>query len=367
MLFISCNNNVLYAPDKLVEIERPKPTDTLRAEQIYLGLESDTSNYCFTRGISCVGSYIVQITNFKKHFIRMCDLRSPEKIVFFGSQGRAGNEFVIDPQMLNTEETADGELFLYCIDSGKNGVMCIDAKASYQEEKCIVKNTFQYSLKTGFNTFFPFYISDSDRMIAAFQVLSYPDARDDIYYPQKFYFYGQSGETEKCIYPKGVNNSNHAMVQLAYFSAKSISPDRTKVVESLYNIDVTNVYDLAKGEVLGIIGKEEPSFEFFELTDNGDFYEDNMRVCAGDVTLSNDKIFRTTWGGVTNSEYKSNFDNLWPWLEVYDYEGKLLGSFVLEQKYHSIVYSDFYDCIFSRGPGNTIYKYELPQWLKKKQ
>lgn len=365
-VFVSCHSNSLYAPNKLVKIERPIPMDTLKSEYIYLGIEKDTNDLYFGREIRCVGPYVVQLTTSDKHYIKMIDLRNPEKVVLFGSQGRAGDEFIIIPQMLNTEETENGDLLIYCTDIGKSSVVCIDAEASYREEKCIVKKVFPFFSKSGFNTFFPFVKADSG-IIAGYQTLSYRDARDDIYSTPKLIFYDSQKESICNVYPEGIVNSNHILVTLAYCAASGISPDRSKIVESLYNVDITNIWNTNTKEAIGVVGKDEISLDFFEITNRGEYYDDSLKQYTCDVALSNDMLFRTSLRGVSKSYYLANQDKICPTLEVYDYDGVFLSSFVLEQKHQCIAYSEYYDCLFSPGFGNDLFKYELPQWLKKKQ
>lgn len=365
-VFASCVSNHFYAPDKLVEVERTTSTDTLWAEKLSIGTPEDTSYYADIHRFTIVGPYAVQIGASEKGFFRVFDLRNPEKLVCFGEEGHAANEFIDAPTILHPDESADGRLLLHCADSNNNRVVSIDIEASYKEEKCV----FARVQSVGEDYYYKpmVYFFNDDKLIATYHLCHTIDDYHTIFAAPKFVLNTSGGEVEKNIYPNVVSNSDHVVMAIAYSSRLLISPDKTKLVEAFSFADIMNIVDINQAQVIGVVEKSgTEGLEFFEHANNIEYYYDKLRLYSANVSLSNDYVFRSWCGGRKQSELGALYEsNEFAPVDVFNYDGELLATLAQENARNDLVYSDFYDCFFAASEGNTLYKYELPQWLKKK-
>ncbi len=349
-LLIACSkDNRYYCVDSEKEVFVESSMDTINGELLF-------SLDAIPNGIECYDSIVIIANNASaQKLFDFYDVASCEKIFSFGSMGHSNNEFINPP--FYSYFDFEGEDRIMCIPDDRS-TKILDFNETVKQKKGVFKELRKHKYD-GEDYFFV----NKDTVIVR-KDLSYIDPRDKLFFPPVFTIYDQNKKTDISIYPEIIKTNNFGLLHFLYSSAVRIKPDKTKLVESLSLLGITNIIDIKTGKVLGIKENNTYGFEDIERISGCSDIEQRIIAYTHGMYATDNHVFLLQ-DRCSVSELQGNEVSPTPTLLILNWDGDLISNVCLDRGIYSIACDEDVSVLYGFDSDGRIYKYNIYKYLNK--
>lgn len=348
-------DNPFYAPNETKIIGDIAFSDTICG--IPMAIDSSVVPF-FHRSVD---EYFVVANSGNTKLFSVYDSQSDSLIAQFGTIGHANDEFPSSPANFYFGENEKGDKLLYVPDCEPTKGMVVNLSASIKSDKCIMENTIKYE-DPDINIVHYFLPDDKELQYHRAGIQECHGERT--FSPSRISM--KSGEEtmyDMATYPN-IIPGDPAVLDCIYMLCSTISPNRKKLLEISYCMDWFTIVDIASGKTLGVMYGEDRNPECFKSV-SGMGFEDaaqklvmyNLDFCATDAyvfIMYNDKY------SISDVENDPATCYSHPQVMVYDWEGNLVSSFVLDKAITQMDYNDKSKIMYGKElETDGIYKFDL--------
>lgn len=335
-----------YNPDETICERHEMPTDTIYSDK-------GSEIFSHIREITSIDNYLIIVQDNKDTIFRVINIEKDSVIAGFGCKGNARNEFAATPWTVYCIKDKNGSPQLFTWDG--IGTKIIDIEKSIEANKCIIKDFIKENEDKYFYT--TFHVGNNTKFI--YKSVSYEDARDAVYIPPLYYMTTGDTKFEWNIYPKIINPEWSNMVDAAYSNEIWIKPDGSKAISVANFIDIVNIFDFSKKEVVGIVNPDCYTYDFIEQEGSESTIKEHLRyfntsACVTDncfIILKDGALYKDVIGEKDEDRCSS--------IHIYDWNGKLQKSYVVDKNLLHIAYYEKGKRLYATSIANKLYRYTL--------
>lgn len=342
MTLLSCaTSNKLYNPDALLPKDEKAVIDSIHLERLW-------TSHSPVLDIKGIDHYLVLLLGNKDTIFQVIDSSNDSIIAQFGQIGHARNEFLKFPEIVYCVRGNDSAPLL-CVQE-ELCTKIIDLRKSITANQCIVVDV----VKETNNSLFHHIYHLGDDQLFVYKTLSYEDPRDEIYEAPEFFIAG-NGSNRWSIFPRVIKPQYTNIVDCAYYSDISISPDAKHLLCLQCFLDMMTIFDISNNKATGIINPKSYTLEFLEskITESnvqGELIWYNTSSCATDQ-----HFLVIEDGGLYTKDRRAD-----PSLVCgYDWDGHLRFTYMLDQRIAKIAYSEDNQMMYAVNFENELYRYKI--------
>lgn len=341
----SYHNLEYFNPDKIAKCETPSKSDTIHYESV-------TEMFSEVYRLNCIDDYLIISNENKDTLFTVIDMRTDSVVAKFGCIGHARNEFLTNP------------FFIYCLRDKKQsplvGVLdqkstkIIDLKKSIEANKCILADF----IKEDKDYFFyqPYHLNDSVSFVH--KAVTYKDARDNKYFPPEFYMTGKENFKWN-IYPDIIEPKYPNAVDAVYSNMIMPKPDGSKILCVSGLMDIVMLFDLSTKTSIAITNPNSYTFSYVNENSDEASIKNTLRFYHGAI-FATDSYFGIVEDKILYLDHlKKDDENGYSTISLYNWDGKLEKSYVIDKKVHEIAYCERNKTLYAISYENRLFKYKL--------
>lgn len=351
ILFGSCGiYNNYYSVNSLIETGNDKPKNMVQGKVVF------TTTYAI-ENLHATDKYLVVVQRCNDSIFNIIDTKTFQSVACFGQVGHAKNEFIQPPLISYILSGKDDKYYLYAQEMNQM-TKIIDLEESVVQGKCIVKEIIKEKVGELGIFYEKFHLSNNNTFV--YKSISYQDSREKERKKPEFYIEsGNERVMEWDIFPAPIYWDEPNLYESEYTGRVYVSPNQTKAVFMMNMMDVITIFDFEKNKTIGIINHDNHSFDYYDGNVTSKNWEEKMYIHNMTACVGNNRFFVHKDSRLYN-DMMHNKGNHKPLVEIYDWEGKRLSSFMVDEAFSKIAYQQSTNTLFAKSLwNNVIYKYQL--------
>jgi len=295
-------------------------------------------------------SLCLVLTEDVSGMLQVVSLNSNSVIGKFCMKGRAANEFNHVTDILNQPYIKNGDIFYPLEDYMDSKLKTVNVSESLRKQSTVVDGECYFSGEPG-----SLLDNDMDRLFQQCTIQPYEMENLGDKAPVSYWLYEGDDEKEIEVFPKRVKYDCDEDIYIfcPYGGTMFKHPGKNMIVQLSSGIDYILFFDFETGRHFAIHQKGTVSFD--------DAYPGTIgnQLYFTDAAVADEFFFALYWNDGNDWSIKQNAD-LRPELLAFDWSGKFLGGYKLNERIVRIEYDAIHDVIYGMTTNEEIYSYENP-------
>lgn len=342
-----------YKTDVIKETFRAKPCDTI------VGQEVNLYGILMPNGIQCVDSLLILISK-DEPLIRVYNTYTDSIISQFGYIGHSKEEFIHPPLYCYFGVAGNGKTFMYLPDD-QNPTKEVDLEASMGNKSVVVNRV----IKHDYYDESAFFCVDSAAILMYRDLSPVDDIRDEMWNPPYWEIQSPNKNEVVSVFPE-IIVGNGDIIPFVYKMSVGLKPDHTKFVTVNTSQDLFTITDVKNCKTIGVKGNDFYNLEYIQNVFQSMGLLDainKLKVYNIGCCVSDDYIF-CLHDGKREASKIDIMEGLEPIVNVYDWTGDFVTSFMLKEPICVIAYNACTHKLYGLSYNYELFEYNISNIVK---